>query len=197
MGAPFPTEWEVRPTASLPVFGADQQDATDAPRRMRLLIPLDTTHRYNGDFRILISGGELISVRLPLLHIIPNLPVTLHPYFLEFTCDNDDVTPMRGSVTTPWMDIEELVRLKAANIKSPDNQLVDSGELLRFLHTMATDKELHGASVRWAVAVDATKRIQLQLQCLPTPAQYLNKAHLQQDGAASILLGEFPIEVPI
>jgi hypothetical protein len=57
----------------------------------------------------------------------------------------------------------------------------------------AADKAHVGASLRWAVAVDAQKSLRLEIQGLPAPPTFIQKKYFSGDNAVSVLLGCFPL----
>jgi hypothetical protein len=195
MGSPFPTDWRILPGHGFEDFSSITPDHQETDRRMVLMLQLDQHHRHSGAFRIRYVGGEALTFRLPIIHLITDLPENLHNIYLEFTGDNDDISPPRGSTTTPWLDVEELIRTRVVLLSNEQKHEVNPQELLAFLQSTASNKDPSGAAVRWTIDVDASKRFHIQLQCLPTPAKLLQKSHLQGENAVSVILGDSMVNV--
>ena len=193
MSSPFPTEWRVLPSTGFEDF-TNISDISNANRTMVVMMLLNERHRYTGTFRIRYVGGEAVTFRIPAAHILPRLPDQFQDSYFEFTGDNDDVSPPRGSTTTSWMDLEELVRMRVVLMTKEDRTEINPADLLQYMQSTVTDKEPVGASVRWTADVDNGRSFRLQLQCLPTPAKYLQKAHLQGENSVSVVLGGIPVD---
>ncbi len=52
---------------------------------------------------------------------------------------------------------------------------------------------VYGGSLRWAVAVDQDKMLQVEVQSLPTAAANLQKKYFSSDNSVSVLLGSYPL----
>jgi hypothetical protein len=197
MSTPFPTEWRILPSHNFEDFSTILPSSPDTNRQMVLMLQLDNNHKYSGNFRIRYAGGEDLNFRFPIAHIIPTVPETFQNLHLDFSGSNDDISPPRSSTTTPWMDVEELIRMRVVLLSNDQKQEVNPEALVTFLQSTATDKEPVGAAVRWTVDVDASKRFHVQLQCLPTPAKLLQKSHLQGENAVSVILGSSMVNVQV
>jgi hypothetical protein len=193
----FPTDWRVFPSSGFEDFSHLPQLIREDGRTLILMLRLDASHSYAGDFRIRFVGGAAASFQIALVHIIPSTPEHLHGIYLDFTGDNDDVSPPRNSTSTAWMDVEELIRSRVVTLSLADKSPVDPAELLAYLQSTSTEKEPSGAAVRWAVDVDSNRQFTLQLQTLPSPAKLLQKSHLQGENAVSVLLGSVPVRVEL
>jgi len=53
---------------------------------------------------------------------------------------------------------------------------------------------VYGASLRWAVAADQDKLLQVEVQSLPTAAANLQKKYFSSDNSVSVLLGSYPLD---
>jgi len=52
---------------------------------------------------------------------------------------------------------------------------------------------VYGGSLRWAVAADQDKLLQVEVQSLPTAAANLQKKYFSSDNSVSVLLGAYPL----
>jgi hypothetical protein len=196
MGSPFPAEWRVLPSGNFEDFSFLQSEP-EGERTMVLMVQLDDQHRYAGHFRIRFVGGEPISIRVPLAHLLPNLPAHMRFFYLDFAGDSDDVSPPRDLTATNWLDVADLVKSRVVFLTNANKEVVDPTEFLQLLQSSMSEKEPIGAAVRWAVDVDKHGKLRLQLQALPTPAQFLTKSHLHGDNTVSVSLGDYDVNVDV
>jgi hypothetical protein len=57
----------------------------------------------------------------------------------------------------------------------------------------AAEPTVYGGSLRWAVAADQDKLLQVEVQSLPTAASNLQKKYFSSDNSVSVLLGSYPL----
>jgi hypothetical protein len=57
----------------------------------------------------------------------------------------------------------------------------------------AAEPTVYRGSLRWAVAVDQDKQLQVEVQSLPTAASNLQKKYFSSDNSVSVLLGSYPL----
>ncbi len=56
-----------------------------------------------------------------------------------------------------------------------------------------TPPPVYGGALRWAVAADQDKLLQVEVQSLPTAAANLQKKYFSSDNSVSVLLGSYPL----
>lgn len=187
MGSPFPAEWQVFHHREYATFGG--ADAADPGVSVHVLLPLDPAHNNNGEYRICLSGDELISARVPLPAVAPDLLAPFNTYYLEFEYHPTDVSPEPNTTVTPWRDLADLIRSRDVFVSDDTAQRLEPEPVL---HLLGADRP---AAVRWAVAIDAEGYLQLELQTLPATAKYLNKAAFKGANSVSCLLHHVPLQV--
>jgi len=196
MGTPFPAEWMLFPGEEFPAFHREAFD--DSPRGLHVLINLDEQHKASA-FRLCLFGGDgPIRARIALKAFLQPVPEQLTGYSIQFACPIDHATPGENSTVTPWTDVEQLLRDGSVTVFNEEEEEVEKNQVLDFVAQPGTDKTCVGASFRWAVTgSDDSKQIRLELQCLPTQAKYLNRAHLKGDNSVYMSMGAIPLRVEL
>jgi hypothetical protein len=196
MGSSFPTDWNVLPVNVFEDFTSLAREPSEG-RTMLVLMQLDENHRFQGQFRIRYVGGDVAPIRIQLGHLFPSLQEQLSSLYINFNSDNDDISPQRNATTTTWLDVEDLIRRKSVMLSNESGEEASPKELLNLLQASSTEKDPLGASIRWAVTMDINRKFSVQLQCLPTPAKLLNKAHLQGENTVSVHLGSLHVHAEL
>jgi len=209
-----PDEWVVRP---LEDFGS--YSLTDPETRgmeMAILMAAEPADEAVGNFQILLSSKEPVSVKFPVVDVIP------HPNFMELEIHatmrpGEAVRFLPNSQATPWMDFRDLVASQDVDITTADGKLVSEA----FVEQL--DKLAEGAVWRWFMSATTTGtfkgetnysslqltnefkvpncrfavgpyKMELRLQSLPVN---LDKAKaipaLQEDTAAAMVLARFNV----
>ena len=73
--------------------------------------------------------------------------------------------------SSEWIDVRGGVEANDILVFNDDKQAVEGKQLLDALDRI--EKGASGAALRWAVVVGEDRRLQLQLQSLPSPANLL------------------------
>jgi hypothetical protein len=191
MGEPFPTDWNVYPEDEYPAF--QRVDTEDEDRSLLVFMRLNANHEPSGRFRIFMFGGGGIDIRIPFTKLIPAIPPHLQHLSLLLAFDIEEMTPVADLVVTQWEDVAEMLQMKTAALLDHNDKSVHPAEMIKFLSTPSTDKIPAGAAIRWAVAADENRILQLELQYLPAQAKYLQKAYLKGENSVSVLLGRYPL----
>jgi len=196
MGSPFPGEWMLFPGEEFPAFHREAFD--DSPRGLHVLINLDDQHKAHS-FRLCLFGGDgPIRARIALKAFLHPLPEHLATHSIQLTCPIDYATPGENSTVTPWTDVEQLLRDGSVTVFNDEEEEVEKDPVLELVAQPGTDKTCVGASFRWAVTgSDDSRQIRLELQCLPTQAKYLNRAHLKGENSVYMSMGAIPLKVDL
>jgi len=161
----FPPPWDF--------FEAGEFETATTRDPGELGVELMAQCRNNGricdHFRIALAGTKLVEKYVNIHAMIPQdaLPdwsilVSTFPHHIKIR---------RNMATSEWTDIREAVASNDLLVYNEDKQAIDSKLLLDALDQI--DKGVNGAAYRWAVMVGEDMKLQLQLQCLPSPANYL------------------------
>ena len=97
-----------------------------------------------------------------------------------------------------------ICNLRKGNITltDSDGQILPAETFLAAIHPSsppstsvapAAEPTVYGASLRWAVAADQDKLLQVEVQSLPTAASNLQKKYFSSDNSVSVLLGSYPL----
>jgi len=196
MGTPFPAEWMLFSGEEYPAFHRDSFDTM--PRGLHVLISLDENHKAKS-FRLCLFGGEgPIRAKIALRAFLSPLPEALSRHSIELTCPMDFATPGENATVTQWIDFEQLLRDGSISVADEQGAIVDKGPVLELVSHPNTDKSSVGASFRWAVTgTDDSKQVRLELQCLPTQAKFLNRAHLKGENSVYMAMGAIPLRVEL
>ena len=191
----FPPVWEVDDIDDYDSFHLGPSQ--DQELCGKLLMPLSPGGRSTGAFRIMFFGHCRFTVALPVCRVFTPIPAAFSALTIAATFDAEVMTPKDNSVTTPWMDVVDLLRDKSAVLQDEDKKPVDPTPLVQHLTDAAAKKSNLGASVRWALAVSVGGTLQYELQLLPVPPRLLNKQNLKQDNAVSVLLLVVPVKMEL
>jgi hypothetical protein len=191
MGAPFPANWLVFPTAEFETF--NNNNMADAGRGIQILLKLDRRHKATTDFKICLFGGDDIRARISLTALFSSLPPMFHGLHIELSCPNEFATPPPDSTVTPWVDLETLIKTGVVTLADTNKDQVAEGPFMEFLQHTVRGAPLCPASLRWAVAVSPEGDMQLELQFLPLKAKKLNRGAPWGENSVSILLGAIPL----
>jgi len=183
--------WQLFPAGEYSTFAVPA--AQDETLGVALLMCLSNQQRFTGAYRLCLFGGGELSVSLPLADVLYPLPAEFAHLSLLVEARPADLVLQHNAVSSPWVDVADMVRDGTALVGDGDDMHVDLAPLVEYLADPATKKANVGASVRWAVAATTASDLVLELQLLPAPARLLNKQNLRQDNAISVLLKAFKL----
>jgi hypothetical protein len=106
------TVWQVQDLTQYNNFSLHHTQ--DTALSASLLIPLDSHHRHTGAFRLVVYGGDVETVPIPLEDVFPAVPDQLKGLFLNLPCSSDRLRLPNNSTACPWEDAVLMIR----NVKS-------------------------------------------------------------------------------
>ena len=83
-----------------------------------------------------------------------------------------DVIIRRNMTTSGWLDLLTLLTANEVGIMSETGENVVNATVVEALSNLP-DKATNSASCRWAICVGEASKLELQLQCVPCPANLL------------------------
>jgi hypothetical protein len=195
--AEFPPDWDIYEERDFATFNRARDLQT--PLAASTLIRLNDEGRSMGIFRIILFGGGILNIDIPVSDVLPDPPPSVANQIITLSARADKLAIASNSTTSSWRDLLVLLDAGIAKMLNPDSTAASPDPMIRFLHDHAnsSDKSTVGVSIRWAVAVDRSGDHNLEIQSLPTQARYLTKANLKQDNSVSVLLGSFPLCVDL
>jgi len=120
-------------------------------------------------YQIVVGGTKLVEKYVVLRAVIPqdNLPdwsvlISVFPQHIKIR---------RNMTTGAWFDLRDGVAANDILVYNDDKEAIEGAQLLDILDKL--DKGINNASFRWAVVVGEDQKLQLQLQALPSAANYL------------------------
>jgi hypothetical protein len=124
---------------------------------------------------------------------IPNNIFLFTEYELEFEMWPGDISFRQNLTSTDWLDLRECVA-DSTIAAYVDSALDTEGELLASLKD-DNEKKAIGASLRWALVIGDSGKLELMLQALPLPKTYVvSKPLLRGDSTPIIAIASFPLE---
>jgi len=207
-----PDEWLVRPIEDFGSYSLADPEARGM--EVAILLAADPADEAAGNFQLLLSSKEAVTVRFPVVDVIP------HPNFMNLEISatmkpGEAIRFLPNSQATPWMDFRDLVASQDIDITSSDGKLVSES----FLEQL--DKLGEGAIWRWFIAATSTGtgnswlkkpntrilnevrlsrfcsgpyKLELRLQSLPiTKDRAKSIPALQEDTAASMIVAKFEV----
>jgi hypothetical protein len=157
------------------------------------LLAVKPAGALEGNFRLVLTSTEDITVRLPITDFIPHKAMEGYTVVGQFQPEGQIVMQL-NSTATSWVDFRELVAAQDVDILDDKGELA-SEALLRAMDQHKAGKSPLGASWRWMAAVaNNGLSLELQLQALLcSPANFGASPILRQDNVASIMLAKFGI----
>jgi hypothetical protein len=187
----FPFDWQIFPSSDFNSMELAVTQDTGLGARPYLLLNPDGSAA--GNFRIAFSGTTLFGKVTPITQLIPEIPENLSTLHISYFSRGAGAEPPVNALSTPWTDLEDLLRQNLATTTDGAGNTVPDMELLAFLACQPADKTGLGASFRWAIGVGQDKLLRLEMQALPARARYLSKCSLKSDDAVATYIGEIPI----
>jgi hypothetical protein len=136
-----------------------------------LYVMLRPTGRLLDTYRVAIDGSEPLVVNVDLGAILP--ANCFAGYRLHFETRPQDIQLRRGLLSTVWADLTTIVGQADATVRNADNEVMPSDEFLAAVDDLP-DAGPDSASLRWCLCVGANRQLVLQLQSLPSRAEFLN-----------------------
>ena len=94
--------------------------------------------------------------------------------------------------SSAWLDIEELISSSAIAVYKGGELDIEDSLLLMF--NSESEKKAVGASIRWAYIIGDSGQLELMLQALPLPAQFVaSKPSLRGDSAPVMSIWSSPV----
>jgi hypothetical protein len=169
-------------------------DPSTSRLSMAALLAVKPAGALEGNFRLVLTSTEDITVRTAITDFIPHKAMEGYTVVGQFQPEGQIVMQL-NSTATAWVDFRELVAAQDIDILDDQGELA-SEALLRIMDQHKAGRSPLGASWRWMAAVaDNGLSLELQLQALPcSPANLGASPILRQDNVATIVLAKFGIQ---
>ena len=173
--ASFPTDWDIFPEDVFDTY--TQNEPLESPMGMTTLIKLDRNGRSTGVFKVILFGGGIVDIPIPVADILHEPPPHIADCVIKLSVRTDRVTIALNSTTSAWRDLLALLRGTSASVTDLNGDPVSADPLIQYLHSLATSTEkcTDGASIRWAIAAAEDNMLQLEIHSLPVQAASLRK----------------------
>jgi hypothetical protein len=185
------TNWEVRYLQDMETYTADPGNSKLS---LAALLAMKPAGVLEGNFRLVLTSTEDITVRLPVTDFIPHKAMEGFTVMGQFQPEGQIVMQL-NSTATGWVDFRELVAAQDIDILDDKGELALEA-LLRVMDQHKSGKTPLGASWRWMAAVaDNGLSLELQLQALLyNPVNLGVSPILRQANVATIVLAKFGIQ---
>ena len=138
---------------------------------VEIMAQVRSNGRICDHWRVALGGSKVLEAIFPISCLLPaatNLP----PWELTYQQFPRDIVIRRNMLTSVWYDALNLLAAHEILIADEAGQPVDTQQVLQAVKNLPA-KQNTGASLRWALAVSNAFKLELQLQCLPSPANQL------------------------
>ena len=129
-----------------------------------------------------LTGPRCVTVDFHGSDFFPH--ATLAPFQFEYQVDPDDLDFAVNRVSTPWVDLPDLVQ-EGTVVATTDGDIQFEAKWAAH----SGDNNPPGAALRWLIAVEDDDSIALHLQGLPASAAVNSKPGLRRDDAPARFLG--------
>ncbi len=140
---------------------------------VELMAQVRSNGRICDQWRAALGGSKVLEAVFPiscLLLAATNMP----PWELTYPYQQFPrvIVIRRNMLTSMWYDAMNLLAAHEILIADEARQTVDTQQVLQAVKNLLT-KQNTRASLRWGLAVSNAGKLELQLQCLPSPTSQL------------------------
>ena len=144
---------------------------TQGAAGMGLMAQMRPNGRLLDHVRVATGGNELLETSTPLGHLIPS--PNLNKWRIRYHFWMRDTAIRRNMTTSAWKDVYALIHSHEMTIHTQEGEQVNPEEVIRELDDLpATTSK--SAVIRHAVVIGEDKRMELELQSLPTSLAHVN-----------------------
>lgn len=127
--------------------------------------------RIMDHWSIRLGGSELLKASISLQTIIQGTK-GLAAATLSIQSWPRDIMIKQNTTTSEWIDVSDALAAGDLSVSDEDGEIIDHQNIIGELKKLK-NKEGRSGSYRWAVVIAYGAKLNLQLQCLPAPADYL------------------------
>ena len=164
-----PTEWSIFEAADFEVA----QPRNPGDLGIELLAQIRPNGRVVDHWRLTAGGAKILEVNFFLMTLVPKAS-ELPAWRLSFQKWPAEIMFRRNMTTSDWFDLLELLEANDVTVADEAGGPVDNAVVVAALN-LIPDKSANSAALRWAAAINAAGKIELQLQCLPGPTHRLSR----------------------
>jgi hypothetical protein len=133
--AEFPTDWDVFPVNEFATF--HQENRLEDPMGMVTLLKLGPDGKSTGIFKVVLFGGGIIDIPIPVTDILHEPPPRLASMVIKLSVRADKTNIALNSTTSPWRDLLTLLKGKSATVTDLNGDPISSESLVKYLEGLA------------------------------------------------------------
>ena len=138
---------------------------------VEILAQVRPSGRVMDHWRAVLGGSKALEAEVNLSDVVP-AAAGLPRWRLTYQQWPRDVIIRRNMTTSGWLDLLTLLTANKVGIMSETGENVVNATVVEALSNLP-DKATNSASCRWAICVGEASKLELQLRCIPCPANLL------------------------
>ena len=127
--------------------------------------------RVMDHWRITLDGAKMLETEIEAALII-RMATNLPGLVFKLQQWPKDIQIRRNMTTSAWTDIKTMLAANEVTVRGEGEDNLLNSDVLETLNNLG-DQTINSASLRWAVCIGESGKLEIQLQCLPAPATIL------------------------